>query len=46
VEPGFAKQIKRRVNVFYDRYYGADPSWFGVSDAMTHRPDRFAKIQA
>jgi formylmethanofuran dehydrogenase subunit A len=44
VEPGFDTQIKRRVNAFYDGYYGADPSWFGVSDAMTRRPDRFATI--
>jgi hypothetical protein len=43
VEPGFDKQIKRRANAFYDRYYGADLSWFGVSDAMNRRPDRFAK---
>jgi len=44
VEPGFDAQIEKRVKTFYDRYYGVDPSWFGVTDAVTHRPDRFATI--
>jgi formylmethanofuran dehydrogenase subunit A len=44
VEPGFDAQIERRVKSFYDRYYGVDPSWFGVSDAIAHRPDRFATV--
>jgi formylmethanofuran dehydrogenase subunit A len=44
VEPGFDTQIKRRVSAFYDRYYGADPSWFGVTNAITHRSGRCAKI--
>ncbi|MEZ5828900.1 MAG: amidohydrolase family protein [Hyphomicrobiales bacterium] len=44
VEPGFDRQIEKRVKSFYDRYYGADPSWFGVTDAITHRPDRFATV--
>jgi len=44
VEPGFDAQIEKRVKAFYNRYYGADPSWFGVTDAVTHRPDRFATI--
>ena len=39
-----SEQIKKRVKSFYDRYYGADPSWFGVTDAITHRPDRFATV--
>ncbi|HUU24244.1 MAG TPA: formylmethanofuran dehydrogenase subunit A [Methyloceanibacter sp.] len=44
VEPGFDAQIEKRVKAYYDRYFGADPSWFGVTDAITHRPDRFATI--
>ncbi len=44
VEPGFDAQIEKRVKAFYDCYYGADPSWFGVTDAVTHRRDRFATI--
>jgi len=44
VEPGFDAQIEKRVKTFYDRYYGADPSWFGVTDAVTHRRDRFATV--
>jgi len=44
VDPGFDSQISKRVTSFYDRYYGADPSWFGVTDTLIHRPDRFAKI--
>jgi formylmethanofuran dehydrogenase subunit A len=44
VEPGYDAQIEKRVKSFYDRYYGADPSWFGVTDAVTHRPGRFAAI--
>jgi hypothetical protein len=44
VEPGFDAQIKRRVNAFYDRYYGADPSSFGMTEAITRRPDRFATV--
>ena len=44
VEPGFDARIATRVNSFYDRYYAADPSWFGVTGAITHRPGRFAAI--
>jgi formylmethanofuran dehydrogenase subunit A len=44
VEPGFDALIEKRVKAFYDRYYGVDPSWFGVTDAITHRRDRFATI--
>jgi formylmethanofuran dehydrogenase subunit A len=44
VDPGFDAQIERRVEAFYDRYYGADPSWFGVSTAIVNRPDRFATV--
>jgi len=44
VEPGFDAQIKRRLSAFYNRYYGADPSWFGVTEAITHRPDCFATV--
>ena len=44
VEPGFDAQIEKRVKAFYDRYYGVDPSWFGVTDTITHRRDRFATI--
>jgi formylmethanofuran dehydrogenase subunit A len=44
VEPGFDALIETRVKAFYDRYYGVDPSWFGVTDAITHRRDRFATI--
>jgi len=45
VEPGFDSQIKRRVSAFYNRYYGADPSWFGVTEAISDHPDRFATIR-
>ena len=45
VDPGFDSQIKRRVKAFYDTYYGADPSWFGVTEAVSDRPDRFATIR-
>jgi formylmethanofuran dehydrogenase subunit A len=44
VDPGFDARIERRVEAFYDRYYGADPSWFGVSTAIVNRPDRFATV--
>jgi formylmethanofuran dehydrogenase subunit A len=44
VEPGFDPQVEKRVKAYYDRYYGADPAWFGVTDAITHRRDRFATI--
>jgi hypothetical protein len=32
------------VKSFYNRNYGVDPSWFGVSDAITPDRDRFATI--
>ena len=44
VDPGFDAQIAGRVKAFYDRYYGADPSWFGVSESIAHRPGRFATV--
>ncbi len=44
VAPGYDSQIERRVKAFYDRYYGADPSWFGVSTATVNRPDRFVPV--
>jgi formylmethanofuran dehydrogenase subunit A len=44
VEPGFDPQVEKRVKAYYDRYYGADPAWFGVTDAITHRRDRFSTI--
>ncbi len=44
VEPGFDPQIEKRVKSFYDRYYGVDPSWFGVTEAVANRPGRFAAI--
>jgi formylmethanofuran dehydrogenase subunit A len=44
VEPGFDRQIEHRVKEYYDRYFCADPSWFGVTNAITHRPDRLATI--
>jgi len=44
VVPGFDAQIKRRLSAFYNRYYGADPPWFGVTEAIAHRPDRFATV--
>jgi formylmethanofuran dehydrogenase subunit A len=45
VDPGFDFQIEKRVRSFYDTYYGADPSWFGVTETVSDRPDRFATIR-
>jgi formylmethanofuran dehydrogenase subunit A len=44
VAPGFDANIERRVNAFYDRYYGADPSWFGVPANIANRLDRFVTV--
>lgn len=43
-EPGFDANIERRVKGFYDRYYGVDPSWFGVPTDIVHRPGRFVTV--
>jgi formylmethanofuran dehydrogenase subunit A len=45
VDPGFDRQIEKRVRSFYETYYGADPSWFGVTETVSDRPDRFATIR-
>ena len=45
VDPGFDSQINKRVCSFYDTYYGADPSWFGVTETVSDRPDRFATVR-
>ena len=44
VTPGFDSKIERRVADFYDRYYGAKVSTFGVPDDIAARPHRFAKV--
>ena len=44
VAPGFDSKIERRVAEFYDRYYGAKVSTFGVPDDIAARPHRFAKV--
>ncbi len=44
VAPGFDSKIERRVADFYDRYYGAKVSTFGVPDDIAARPHRFAKV--
>ena len=45
VEAGFDSHIEKRVRSFYETYYGADPSWFGVTETVSDRPDRFATIR-
>jgi formylmethanofuran dehydrogenase subunit A len=42
--PGFDAAIERRLQSFYDRYYGIDPSSFGVPGDIAARPDRFSKV--
>jgi formylmethanofuran dehydrogenase subunit A len=44
VAPGVDAQIERRLAAFYDRYYGVDPSIFGVPAQIAGRPDRFATV--
>lgn len=44
VDPAFDTVIERRLNNFYDRYYGLDPAIFGVPDDIAGRPDRFAEV--
>lgn len=44
VSPGFDKKIERRVADFYDRYYGANVSSFGVPSDIAGRPHRFAEV--
>jgi formylmethanofuran dehydrogenase subunit A len=42
--PGFDSAIERRLDDFYDRYYGLNPSSFGVPGDIAARPDRFANV--
>ena len=44
VAPAVDAQIERRLAAFYDRYYGVDPSIFGVPAHIAGRPDRFATV--
>ncbi len=44
VAPGVDAHIERRLAAFYDRYYGVDPSTFGVPAQIAGRPDRFATV--
>ncbi|MGV1015734.1 MAG: amidohydrolase family protein, partial [Methyloceanibacter sp.] len=42
--PPVDAHIEKRVNAFYDRYYGVDPAWFGVPATIANRPDRFVTV--
>ena len=42
--PGFDSAIERRLGDFYDRYYGLNPSSFGVPDEIAGRAGRFATV--
>jgi formylmethanofuran dehydrogenase subunit A len=44
VAPGFDAAIERRVERFWDRYYGIGPSCFGVPSDIAGRPERFATV--
>jgi len=44
VAPGFDAAIERRLDRFYDRYYGIGPSSFGVPSDIAGRPERFATV--
>ena len=44
VAPGFDAAIGRRLDKFYNRYYGVDPSCFGVPGDIAGRPNRFATV--
>jgi formylmethanofuran dehydrogenase subunit A len=44
VAPEFDAAIKRRIDGFYDRYYGVDPECFGVPSDIAGRPQRFATL--
>ena len=42
--PGFDHAIERRLDGFYDRYYGLNPSVFDVPDDIAARADRFTTV--
>jgi formylmethanofuran dehydrogenase subunit A len=44
VAPRFDAAIGRRLDKFYNRYYGVDPSCFGVPGDIAGRPNRFATV--
>ena len=44
VAPEFDTAIERRMDRFYDRYYGIGPSSFGVPGDIAGRPERFATV--
>jgi formylmethanofuran dehydrogenase subunit A len=44
VAPGFDVAIERKLAHFYDRYYGVNPSSFGVPVSIAARPDRFQTV--
>jgi formylmethanofuran dehydrogenase subunit A len=44
VAPEFDTAIERRIDRFYDRYYGIGPSSFGVPGDIAGRPERFATV--
>jgi formylmethanofuran dehydrogenase subunit A len=44
VAPEFDAAIERRLDRFYDRYYGIGPSSFGVPSDIAGRPERFATV--
>ncbi len=46
VTPGFDVAIERKLAHFYDRYYGVNPSSFGVPASIAARPDRFQTVPA
>lgn len=44
VAPSFDAAIERKLERFYDRYYGVNPSSFGVPSSIAARPDRFQTV--
>jgi len=44
VAPDFDAAIERRLDRFYDRYYGVNTANFGVPGSIAARPDRFATV--
>jgi formylmethanofuran dehydrogenase subunit A len=44
VAPGFDAAIERRLDRFWDRYYGIGPASFGVPGDIAGRPERFATV--
>ncbi len=44
VAPGFDAAIERRLDRFWDRYYGIGPASFGVPGDIAGRPQRFATV--